>query len=55
MIRLHVRKHDSTRMRVWLDNWYGDQFDIIPYNLFEQLCSLSSLFIIIEHTCDCEN
>ena len=32
--RFHYRDHDASYYRVWMDDWYGDQFEIMSREEF---------------------
>lgn len=50
----HYRMHDHIRYRVWRDDWFGDQFEILGPDNFRDLSRYAEQFNIpmIEHSDD---
>lgn len=53
---IHIREHDRDRVRVWYKGWAGDQWDVVPLSIVEQLWDtvqkMSAPICIVVHRCD---
>lgn len=47
-LELHWRPHDSsaTEIRVWRNNWFGDQFEVLSIAQFNMLSRFCTMFNI---------
>ena len=55
VIRLAWRLHQDGRVRVWRDDWFSDQFEILSPNEFDALQTICRRFsIIIQRAADDE-
>lgn len=40
MPKLFWRNHDSLRVRVWREDWAGDQFEVMPRDSLQSMIAL---------------